>query len=63
MTRVTNWELRRKLRWGSEHRGWFASRRLAEQEARRDIEAHGNVGRLECVTDATVYYDIYEELS
>jgi hypothetical protein len=57
------WELRSARRYGSDHVGFFPSRELAEDEARRRISRTGSVGRIEHVSVETrvVYYDEHEE--
>lgn len=64
MTRTRPWELRRRRRFGTEHVGWFQSLRLAQLNARKDIEANLNEGRIEGIDrpSQTVYYNIYEEV-
>ncbi len=54
-------ELRRALRWGSEHVGWYSTENEARQVAEQDIAANGNVGRIEAVVGSVVYYTVHEE--
>jgi hypothetical protein len=56
-----SWELRRRLRHGSERIDFFPTREEAEKFARKNIEHAGNVGRIESVIGHTVYYDIHAE--
>ena len=62
---MARWEVRRALRWGSEHQGYVTSEEQAMSWAKSDIERHGNVGRIECVDQKShvVYYDVYEEMA
>lgn len=55
------WELRRRLRYGSERIDFFPTRGAAELFARMNIERAGNVGRIVSVIGHTVYYDIHAE--
>ena len=57
------WERRRAKRYGSEHAGWHETEIVATNHAYTDIEAHGNVGRIEQVdrVNRIVYYDVYAE--
>jgi hypothetical protein len=61
----TKWEARSRLRWGSEHQGWFGSLQAAQDFADAEIKRSGGVGRIEAVNRGTrtVYYDVYEELT
>lgn len=60
-----SWELRRSLRYGSEHLCHVKTRARAEEMARDDIKKNGNVGRIHHVDEAEriVYYDVHEELT
>lgn len=57
----THWELRRKLRYGSERIDFFETQGAAELFARMNIERAGNLGRITAVVGHTVYYDIHAE--
>jgi hypothetical protein len=62
---TVQWEARSKLRWGSEHQGFFKSGAAARAFAQKEIEKHGGVGRIEAISSETrtVYYDIHKEIS
>ena len=59
------WELRRALRYGSKLIGWSSSLKEAKRFAKKEIEAHGNVGRIEMIDrdTRTLYYDVHEEMA
>lgn len=59
------WELRRALRYGSEHVGYVEGEVKAETVARAEIEANGKVGRITFVDrqQRILYYDVHEELA
>jgi hypothetical protein len=62
---MNKWEARSRLRYGSEHQGWFGSLRAAQDFADAEIKRNGSIGRIEAVNRGTrtVYYDVYEELT
>lgn len=59
------WEVRRALRYGSESMGFVETEIVAKNRAYTDIEAHGDVGRIEMVDHEMhiVYYTVYPELT
>lgn len=64
---IESWEVRRALRWGSEHITACTTREAAEAVAKDDIAKHGSVGRIENVVaheggGGCVYYDVFEEM-
>lgn len=59
------WEVRRALRYGSEHMGFVETETVAKNRAYADIEAHGDVGRIDLVDREMhiVYYDVHPEMT
>lgn len=62
---MAKWEIRRALRWGSEHIRFVGSENMARAYAAGDIVANGDKGRIEYVDQEKriLYYDIHEELT
>lgn len=61
---MAQWEVRRALRWGSEHIRFVEGLQLARSYAIGDIVANGDVGRIETIDrkKRVLYYDIYPEM-
>ena len=62
---MAKWELRRGLRYGSEHIRYEEGLQAARDFAAGDIVCNGNVGRivLEDRAKRILYYDIHEEMT
>lgn len=62
---MPKWELRRALRYGSEHIKYVDGLAIAKSYAIGDIVANGDQGRIELIDRSKhiLYYDIYPELT
>jgi len=62
---MAKWEARGRLRYGSEHKGFWPSKKDAEEFAWLEIRKHGNEGRIDYIDRAKriIYYDVYPELT
>lgn len=61
---MAKWEVRRALRYGSEHIRFVEGIHLAKSYAIGDIVANGDVGRIETIDrkNRVLYYDIHPEM-
>lgn len=60
---MAQWELRRALRYGSEHIRFTDGLQIAKSLAIGDIAANGNVGEIRLIDrdKRVLYYDIHPE--